>query len=133
MEYFDLSKIQMSKNDIKKGLKLPEKMTNWLAEDIGIMIGDGSITVCKRKHTVNYEISCASNLQDERDYYLNKGLKYNLFDINFKFRERPCISVCELRTYSRGPFEFYNKIIGLPLGKKNKIGYLDPFSQKNLF
>ena len=34
-------KTDMSKNDLKRGIKLPDKITSDLAEDVGFHIGDG--------------------------------------------------------------------------------------------
>lgn len=119
----DLSNINLSHNDMRKNLFLPEIMTDNLAEDIGIMIGDGCLSIFRNKRKTNYDISCIGNLYDEKYYYKNyiRNLKFRLFNINFSFTEIRRDSTCKLRAYSKGIIGFYNKAIGLPIGKKEKI------------
>ena len=47
---FDLSEIKLSRKDVKRGLKFPSEMNEQLAEDIGIMIGDGCILSYKHNN-----------------------------------------------------------------------------------
>ena len=47
---FDLSQIQISKNDLTRGLRLPTKPSAELAECIGIIIGDGYLY--EKKYTI---------------------------------------------------------------------------------
>lgn len=118
----EASKAELSRKDIKRGLKLPEKLTPELAEDVGIMVGDGCI--CFRKNKYDYEISVVGHLITDRMFIEKyvKSLKMNLFGIDYKFSKRSDINTCLLRTYSKGLFEFYTKIIGLPVGSKGNIG-----------
>ena len=41
----DISSIELSRKDVKKGIKLPAFLTSELAEDIGIHIGDGCMNI----------------------------------------------------------------------------------------
>ena len=120
----DLSKVSFSCNDIRRKIILPTKMTNQLAEDIGIMIGDGCLSIYKDKKRVNYDISCIGNLYDEKSYYESyiKNLKLCLFNLKFGLIESKRDSTCILRAHSKGIIEFYSKSIGLPIGKKDRIG-----------
>jgi len=131
----DLSCVNPSKIDAKRGLILPNVMTTDLAEDVGIMIGDGSLRFLKRPTATDYEICCYGNLYQEKQYHLEhiRKLKYKLFGLLFNYRERPSISTCELRIHSKGLFEFYTKVIGLPFGPKQNIGIPNiMFSDKKL-
>ncbi len=122
---FDLSKIEFSKNDINRGLKLPEVMTPKLAEDIGIMVGDGCISVYKRKRdnsTIDYEIRVFGHLISDRAFiHYTKRLKTSLFNLDFRYGETISDTTCHLRIRSKGLVQFYNKIIGLPIGSKDDI------------
>src|SRR3989344_2008359 len=120
----DLSKINFSRFDLKRGLKLPKELSEKLAEDIGIMVGDGSIgKIVRPKRAVDYQIMCYGNAITDNLFYGTyvKNLKKDLFNLNFQFSDRPK-NTCELRINSKGLLEFYTKIIGLPLGKKGNLG-----------
>lgn len=123
MGMFDLSEIQMSKNDERRGLKLPERMTPELAEDVGIMAGDGHISIQRRPLRTDYEISCYGHAITDRlfmqDYV--KSLKFKLFNLHFSMNDNAKDTTCRLRTRSMGLVYFYSNIIGLPSGSKHNI------------
>jgi len=124
---FDLSKIKLSRFDIKRSLKLPTDLNEDLAEDIGIMVGDGHIGKFKRpsNKTVDYVIVCSGNAFSDRDYVINhvKKLKLKLFSLDFPvFFAGKNSTEIRLKINSKGLLEFYTKIIGLPLNKKENIG-----------
>ena len=50
---FDLSEIKLSRKDVLRGLRFPSEMSEQLAEDIGIMIGDGCISTYKSNNLTN--------------------------------------------------------------------------------
>lgn len=131
----NISNIKLSTFDLKRGLTLPDKMTSELAEDIGIMIGDGNLARRIRKGRVDYEVGCGGDLLDEKYYYKNyiTNLKYKLFNVKFTLRERPKISTCELRINSKGLLEFYSSVIGLPIGKKKNIAIPNILSKEKMF
>ncbi len=117
-------KIHFSRKDELRGLKLPTSMTEDLAEDIGIMVGDGHIGAHSHKGCTNYEICVSGDAISDRTYlksyvwHLKKRL-YNLkFPIFFAGKKKTEV---RLQIYSRGLVEFYAKKIGLPLGKKENI------------
>lgn len=121
---FDLSKIKFSKFDDKRSLKLPVSINRKLAEDIGLMIGDGHIGKSVRSKSVDYQIVFSGDSITDRDYVGNyvKNLKKELygltFPVSFVGKNK---SEIRLKLNSRGLFEFYTKIIGLPTNKKSKI------------
>ncbi len=119
----NLSKINLSRNDLKRNLKFPRLINEKLAEDIGIMIGDGHISKKIRlKKAVDYPIYISGNAVTDRDYVINhiKKLKKELFNLNFPIFFRRKNEICT-KLNSKGLVEFYTKIIGLPLGKKTNI------------
>lgn len=120
---FDLSKINFSKNDIKRGLNLPTKINRELAEDIGVMVGDGYIgKTIRPKRGTEYQVHCYGNAITDKLFYkfYVKNLKQNLFNLDFRFSDKKK-NTCVLEANSRGLLEFYTSIIGLPLGRKDDI------------
>lgn len=107
---------------MKRGLEIPERIKPELAEDIGIMVGDGCI--CYRKNKNEYESSVVGHIITDRIFVKDfvRGLKRTLYNIDYRFTERHEINTCLLRIYSKGLFEFYTKIIGLPIGSKRETG-----------
>ncbi len=121
---FDLSTIKMSRNDVKRGLCLPKYLTEDLAEDIGIMVGDGHIGRHKNHSGVNYQICISGDSSTDREYvheYVRK-LKKQLFDLDFPihFTGKRKTEI-RLQIFSKGLVEFYLKQIGLPIGRKDLI------------
>src|SRR3989344_5603341 len=119
----NIDNIEQSKNDIKRNLRLPEKMGILLAEDIGIMVGDGHVSTNKReRRAMDYVVACYGNAITDREYLKDyiSNLKKKLFNLNFRFSDQKK-NTCELRIYSKGLVEFYTKVIGLPDGKKEQI------------
>ncbi len=121
---FDLSNIEMSKNDLRRGLKLPNEMSEELAEDIGIMIGDGNINLHIDSLRTNYKLSVSGNALTDYSYFSKYviKLKKKLYNIDF----RPSIPKkrkvqIEVIARSKGLLHFYVDVIGLPLGKKTFI------------
>ena len=123
---FDLTKIEKSRFDFARKLRLPTNMDEYLAEDIGIMIGDGHIGKFVRpKRAVEYPIVCSCDAVTDKDYLVNfvRPLKQKLYYLEFavsttgKNRREMRIKI-----NSKGLVNFYTKLIGLPLNKKTGIG-----------
>ncbi len=120
---FDLSRLNFSRKDLLRGLTLPSEMNEALAEDIGIMVGDGCLHQTIRKTSTSNEIQCYGNATSDRTYYeiYVKNLKKELYNLNFSFLIKKK-NTCALIRDSKGLFEFYTTIIGLPRGRKDNIG-----------
>ncbi|MBI4452067.1 hypothetical protein HY637_01440, partial [Candidatus Woesearchaeota archaeon] len=121
---FDLSEIKLSRKDVKRGLRFPEEMNEKLAEDIGIMIGDGCIGSYKNNNLTNNFISVDGNSLTDQDYLLRyvSNLKSNLYNLNFNSLFKKNRNEMRIQLNSQGLVQFYTKVIGLPLGKKINIG-----------
>lgn len=114
------SSVILSNNDRKRGVSLPERMTPILAEDIGIMVGDGTIN---KAPCGNNEVSVFGHRITDNAFLTSfvKQMKKTLFNINCKIVDRPSINTCVLRYYSLGILRFYTQVIGLPSGRKDNI------------
>lgn len=111
----DISKINYSKSDLNKRIKFPTKLTEELAEEIGMHYGDGFLSAQKNDYRLK------GNPLDEKDYYkdyikpLFKQL-YNL-DVNLKEFDRSF----GFEIYSKAFWEFKTKVIGIRPGEKYEI------------
>ncbi len=117
-------KINPSWADIKRKIKTPEEMTETLAEETGIHIGDGNLYVNTNKagsKSYNYNIS--GDLTDEYLYHTEHIAKImkDLYNIGGWFLERVNKNSIESRYKSKTIVEFKNKILNLPIGPKKNI------------
>jgi len=121
----DISKVNQSIYDSERNLRLPSEMSERLAEDIGIMIGDGHIGRYKYGHKTDYSIYVSGNAGPDREYIINHvvPLKYEIYNLKFpvsfvgKNKSEIRLKIC-----SKGLVEFYDKVIGLKVNKKIEIG-----------
>ena len=111
----DTSGVNFSEGDIKKGIKLPSKITPWLAEEIGMQLGDGFLS------SKRYDYRLKGNPKDEQEYYINyiKPLFKSLYNIDLKIKKFEKSFGFEL--YSQAFWEFKTKVIGIIPGKKYNI------------
>ncbi len=121
----DLSKTELSNFDIKRGLKLPLELNENLAEDIGIMIGDGHIGKDIRpKKAVDYQIIYSGNAITDKKYFSDyiRKLKFDLYGLDFPVAfVGKNKSEIRLKINSKGLVDFYTKVICLPINKKRNI------------
>ena len=125
-----------SREDLKRKIILPNKFDDKLAEEIGIIAGDGHLTT-KKKY---YGIIVYGHYIDDMDYYVNfvVPLFKNLYNItpNIK-RTIYTENGMRLEMWSKAVFMFHNRL-GFPRGKKennirlpkqilNNTKFLKPF------
>lgn len=115
----------MSKSDIRKGVKLPECLTEELAEFMGVVAGDGHLGVypvkSKTRNCPSYEIKISGSSK-ETDYLKHvMGVFYSLFNIELCLSRDTALGARILRKYSRGVAQFLNKACGIPLNKKTDV------------
>ncbi len=123
---FDLSLIEMSKRDVIAGLKLPDLLTEELAEFIGIMVGDGHLGYYtgingRGRNYVNYQIKIAGNKSENEYLWHIMNLFYSLFHIKLYYTKDTSYNSIILRRNSKGILQFLNKICGIPLNYKTNI------------
>ena len=126
---FDLSNIVLSKNDVKRGLKLPNELNEELAEMIGIIIGDGHIAVrhgflANGKGYVRYNINISGNSDEEEYLKYVVSLFRHLFNLKLVYKKVPNSKSAILRIHSRGLVQFLNEICEIPLNKKTDIVFV---------
>jgi len=127
---FDLSEIKLSRNDIIRGLILPNQSSEELAEFIGILTGDGFINYYANKKIYIIDISGDKNLDKEYLKIHVSNLIKRLFNINCKiYYKKYQNSICA-RLLSKGIYN-YLVSIGFKTGKKEQIGIPDWIEENN--
>ena len=109
------SKINYSRQDKIKKIKLPTELTPELAEEIGMHFGDGFLS------NKRYDYRLKGNPKDEKEYYQNyiKPLFKKLYNFDLNLKESYKSFGFEL--YSQALWEFKTKVIGIISGRKEKI------------
>ncbi len=116
----DISKLEFSSHDKKKGITIPTKLTPELAEDVGFHIGDGYM-----KHRIDqgkYEF-CYSGGVGDINYFKTVLLprKYRLFSLKlFEFKIKKKHEIF-LRFDSRVILTFYRDILDVTESPKTNI------------
>jgi hypothetical protein len=107
----DTSAVEYSKNDVARGMRLPTAMSPLLAEEIGIHVGDGTLS------TKKYYFSVRGSALEE-DYYVGFVLPLykQLFNLDLRLLRRP--PVCGFELGSKALYSFKSQVLGLPLGEK---------------
>ena len=118
------NKIKPSWSDIKRKIKIPEEMTKSLAEETGIHIGDGHLSMhIDKNNSKSYLYAIYGDLKDEYIYHTEHIFKLmkNLYNINGRFLLRKNKNNIDSRYRSKAIFEFKHKILRLPAGSKKFI------------
>ncbi len=107
----DMEKVEFSRFDRKKGVKLPTFVTFELAEEVGMYIGDGTLPVKKYNFSLRGDIL-------EREYYSQhvQPLYKHVYGIETRLLKRPLI--CGIEFDSKAIYEFKSKVLGLTVGEK---------------
>lgn len=112
----NVNKIEFSRTDQLKNIRLPTEMTEYLAEETGIHLGDGCLSF-KRHY---FSVKCSKKEEKYITHYLFNLYK-KIYNIDLRLRKLPSVSGFEI--YSSAIFNFKNKVIGIPYG--NKVGKLE--------
>lgn len=117
-------KITPSWQDIKRNIKIPEEMTEDLAEETGIHIGDGNLNICPSKTWgVHYSYNVDGNLTNELIYHQEyiRPLMVKLYNCEgFMNKRENRNDICSVFK-SKAVLEYKNKILKLPIGPKINI------------
>lgn len=119
----DLSKLQLSNHDRRQNITFPSKLSPELAELIGIIIGDGHLSVIKRKnHLVgNFTQSTvfiAGNKEEQQYNNYISSLFKRIFNCDLSYREDKRSKAILLAKYSKGIVRYFHDVCEVPLGRK---------------
>jgi len=86
---FDFSDIRLSEYEIQKGFRLPEKYTEFLAEEVGLHLGDGTMNFYPVRGNMKGSYSLRGHILDDREHYETriKKLYKTIFNLNLSLRE----------------------------------------------
>ena len=117
----DLSEVEFSKWDRLFKIIIPKYLSPNLAYETGLHIGDGHLTIIKRKdnNARMFQIVFSGNFKEERGFYFNtiSPLIFKLYNKIPHMREDSKNSI-RLYFYSQSIATFKNRVLGLPTGKK---------------
>jgi len=100
-----------SRNDKSKEIRLPERMSLELAEEIGVHLGDG----CLSKNKNYFSVKTNKKEEGHVTEFLFPLYK-KLYNLNLKLMRLPSVSGFEI--YSKAVCEFKNKVLDIPYGEK---------------
>ena len=122
----DCSKVNFSISDKKKQIKLPNKITPELAEEIGMHYGDGFLSA-KR-----YDYRLKGNFKDEIPYYEDyiRPLFKKLYNLNINLKQFQ--STYGFEIYSQALCEFKTKVMKIKSGNKEYINFPEPLKVNNV-
>ena len=116
---FPLNKVKFSRNDIKLGINIPEKVTEDLAYEIGVHIGDGHLTISKRSDGWCYLNIFSGDYREEMDFYQEIICPLILRLYNKKVRvKKSTKNTLQIVFKSKAISTFKRNVLGLPSGKK---------------
>ena|GEM_PF-668000 len=114
-EKLQTNKKMFSAFDLKKKIKLPEKIDSLLAEETGIHLGDGFLSDKK------YDFRVKGDKKEEKEYYKKviKKIYKKLYNIDLPLKNYETTFGFEL--YSKAVWEFKTKVLELTAGRKDCI------------
>ena len=121
----DISKVVLSRNDIKRNIHIPDNLSEDLAEDVGFHIGDGYMKERTTSSSHNYNfVYCGHSIED-KNYFENILLprKKRLFNVSMLYRRysNKDAKTIEATYNSKGILTFYRDVIGVGASPKNNI------------
>jgi len=110
-------------------MKTPN-ISNFLAEETGWHIGDGSMNFYKNKGELKGIYQLRGHIEDDKNHYIKriKPIFEELYAIKINLREMPLTRVFGFQVWNTELVEFKEKL-GLPLGKKLDIAIPEVFTQ----
>ena len=136
----DLSKVQFSLNDKRRGIIVPNELNAELAEDIGFHLGDGYMNEYSMPSNPHkYDFVYSGHAVDDKPYYENILLQRKLKLFNIKPKIRITNNEIRIRILSKAILTYFRDVIGVCSGnklhakipeiimksdKKNKVAFL---------
>ena len=112
--------VSRSRNDRRRGIRIPIRVNERLAEAVGIWTGDGHI----RKQGTSYSFKISGHLEEDRPYLLTyvAPLYKELFNIRPSISENRDRNELTLQYSSKVVYMYFTRVQGLPIGRKGEIG-----------
>ena len=120
----DLTKIEYSNNDLKRGIIIPKRLTKELAEFVGIILGDGHVANRRNRpgqnKFIHYEMFIHGNVKDY-DYYNDyvNNLTFALFNFKFTVKKLNYENTVFMSRDSKAVYSLLSKIMEIPHKKDN--------------
>lgn len=117
-EFLNSMQRNVSKNDCRRGIKIPQELSDDLAYLCGVFAGDGSINYRRKKN--EYSLKVVGNPKDEKEFYHEViGPKFkNVFGIFPNMKSHDTGETYGFSVYSKTIYKYLTEIIGLPSGVK---------------
>ncbi|MFH1587654.1 MAG: LAGLIDADG family homing endonuclease [Candidatus Diapherotrites archaeon] len=112
--------VEFSLQDISRGVTIPEKINELVAEEAGWHAGDGSLYAKKK---TGYLYCLAGDANQETDFYkdyVHKIFK-RIYNLDIKLRKLSGGKTFGFVASSKAIYTYKNKCLGFPLGKKASI------------
>ena len=102
-------------------IKIPKRITEELAEETGLHLGDGTMNFYKNKKRIKGLFSLRGHIIDDREHYNTriKELYKNIYNLDISLRSSKKTGVYGFQKWSDEIVNYKNKELGLPLGKKD--------------
>src|SRR3989338_10202632 len=117
-------KTDMSKNDLKRGIKLPDKITSDLAEDVGFHIGDGYMKKRIDNYGIHYDFAYSGSDPDDLAYFRDVLIprKLSIFNLsNLRIQKHKTKNAIFLKFQSKAVFLFYKNVLCVQESPKTDI------------
>jgi len=117
---FALSGIEFSKGDLERKIKIPDEMSERLAEEIGIHVGDGSLGIYNLPNQTMWLYRISGSLE-EFDHYKEhiQKLLHSLFNCSGNLYIVDT-NECQIKICSKAIAMFKRDVLKLPAGSKSK-------------
>ena len=112
-----------SKNDLRRNIMLPDKLSSMLAEDVGFHVGDGYMKI---RDKVHYEFVYTGNNPNDLNYFEHCLIPRKNFLFNFKnliTKKSARKNYIELILRSKCMFFFYRDVLGVQESPKTNIKF----------
>ncbi len=118
----DVSKVEFSKNDLRLGIKIPEHLTEDLAYFLGFHVGDGHMSILKRKNKIDYRLAYDDHYENGFLWYVEyiKPLIKKLFNKEIIITKTTRGTV-NISFRSKAVLTFLNNCCEIPCGPKKHI------------
>ena len=119
----NVPRIEFSRNDLRRKITIPNRLTPELAEDIGFHIGDGYMKNRISKGIVHYDFAYSGNYPDDLPYFRDILIprKRALFNFdNMKIKKQKSNSIV-LKLQSKAVFLFYKNNLSIQESLKTDI------------